>query len=119
VEKNQNPSGQFIGTPTYGDDDPRVSLLILKVPPCQSLEVHPVVRQNGFPLIGGESQLFRISVSDVSSFLRRHHAKAARADQMRQDHVNVFVQVEVNEELLQRFATSGSIRSSGMRLRSM
>ena len=54
VEKNENPTAQFLGMPANGDDDPGMSLLILKIPARQSLKVHPVVRQNGFPLAGGE-----------------------------------------------------------------
>ena len=69
------------------------SFLLLKIPLRQSFEVHPIVRQNRFPLAGGKSQLVRIRRPDLSGRLRCRHLKAPGAHQVRNQHVHVFVKV--------------------------
>jgi hypothetical protein len=63
--------------------------------------------------------LLCIILTCLSCFLRRYGLKTPRPHQVCHQHVYIFVQIEFNEQATHGFFTSGSMRCSGIRLRSI
>ena len=102
-----------------GDDDSGVRPRGRSVRTVQGFEVHTVMGQDGLMLADCVTQLLRVTGPEVSSLLRRHGDKAARSEQGADEHVDVFVHIDFDKKPIHDPLTSGSMRSSEIRLRSI
>ena len=96
-----------------------MSLLFFKISLCQNFKVHAIMSQKRLAIRRRKSQLLRIGTTKLPRLLRSRSTKTPDTNKARYQHINVFIQLKIYEELIQCFSTSGSSRSSGVRLRSI
>jgi len=81
--------------------------------------MNPVMGHNCSSLTGGVRQLLRVGSTGLASISRRDNIESAGREQFSHYNVDIFIQVQLDEDAIHRFRTRGSISSSGTRLRSM
>ena len=119
VEDHQQTAHEFIRIMAHRDDDASVGLSCGEVALCKRLKFRTILRDKRFLVADRIAQLSRIIAPKLTSIACREHRKTTRADEIGHKHIDIFVEIEFNEELAHGTRINGSMRSSGMRLRSI
>ena len=119
VKDQEQAPHDLVGRMAGGDDDPVVGLARCKVSSGKRFEIRSIVSQEGFLPAYGTRHLLRIAGLELAGVTSRGGREAACPEQIRHQYVNIFIQVEFGEEAIHDPFTSGSIRLSGIRFRSI
>lgn len=104
---------------TSGNDDSRVVSIRGTKLLRKSLKIVTIMRKERLTLTNGVRKLGNVVCTKLARVSRGNSYKSARTDQIRHQHVHIFVEVQLDEKVFHGYFTNGSIKSSEMRLRSM
>lgn len=91
----------------------------MEVLSSQQLKVSPIVCHQSRSPTDSVIQLVLVTPASLSGLTCGNDREAARSNEIGDKYAYVFVKIKLNEEIVHRPFTSGSISSSGMRLRSI
>ncbi len=104
---------------TSRDNDPEVRVAPDPIMLGNHLEIHSIVSQQCRLLLDSVCHLLSIASTELTGVTRRGGHKAACSEQVCDKHVDILIQVKFDEQAIHDPFTSGSIKSSVMRFRSM
>jgi hypothetical protein len=119
IEQAQEAAHDLLGRMTHRGHDAIMRLARGQILFGESFKVGAIMSQERLALTDGVGQLLRITVLDLASFAGRHGRKTTGTSPCGHEHIDVLVQIAFDEQGVHDPWTRGSMRSSGMRFRSI